>query len=358
MLRKDCERAACIVLALAGVGFLTPSAQAGTIRMWSSAVTSDGAVRLGDVAELLGFGLEEHRRLSALEVGPGPDAGGSRYLSLDAVRAALRDGGFNLADIRVQGASQCAVSRPAAPSGAGSEEGSSATLPGGLQSADGTLRDAVSAFIKGELERYGGQVEISFDRGAAGVLDLSAPAYGFDVRRRGGTPLGLTPVEVDVLAGGKIVQTVSLVVQVRLSRAMLTARRAINQDARIRAEDVDVTMMAVSRLDQAGLEDVNAVIGQRAKRFIPPGMTLTPDMLESVPLVRRGELVTLEATVGGVSIVTTAKADEDGRLHEVIRVRSLDGRRDEFDGVVVGAGKVRIGGPREPGEALALGGIP
>lgn len=369
-MRKDCDKtfqvwSMCAAAALS-VCFLTPSVlMAGTIRMWPAAVAMENSVRLAEVAELTGFDIKTRERLARVEVGRSPDAGGSKYISLDAVRAALSDAGFNLADIRVQGASQCGVSRPAESAtdpklhekttlkNATSEN--NAQRQGGAK-AD-TLRRAVIGHVETELQRYGGQVEVAFDRTAENVLELAGPEYTFVVRRRGGSPLGLTPVEVDVLAGGKIVQTVPLVVQVRLNRSMLTARRAINQDARIRAEDVDVSMVTLTRLDQTGLDDVNAVIGQRAKRFIPVGTQVTPDMLESVPLVRRGELVTLEAMVGGISIITSAKADEDGRLHEVIRVRGLEGRREEFDAVVVGAGKVRLGGPVEAGEALALGGL-
>lgn len=369
MMRKDCEktfRAGRVgIIAALSACLLTPAVlRAGTIRVWPAAVAMEDVVRLVEVADLQGFDLDARERLSGVEVGMAPEAGGSKYISLNAVRAALRDGGFNLADIRVQGASQCAVTRPAEASVSKKPADSadkSAGRAGGLGPKGGaqalTLRQAVVDFVEAELQRYGGDVEVNFDRTADNVLELAGPEYSFAVRRRGGSPLGLTPLEVDVLAGGKIVQMVPLVVQVRLNRAMLTARRAINQDARIRAEDVDVTTVTLTRLDQSGLDDPLAVIGQRAKRFIPMGSQIAPDMLESVPLVRRGELVTLEAMVGGISIITSAKADEDGRLHEVIRVRGLDGRREEFDAVVVGAGMVRLGGPVETREALALGGL-
>lgn len=374
MKRKDCDNPGLTgstrlmpATAMLGVLLWAPMpAAAGTIRVWPTAVATGDTVHLADVAECHGFDIATHARLSGLEVVAAPDAGGSKYLSLDAVRAALRDGGFNLADIRVQGASQCAVSRPASDrsegaakavrAGAASFGESPQTTTAGAIAAPPTLRRTVIDFINTELQRYGGRADVTFDRTSDQVLELSGPEFSFQVRRKGGGPLGITPLEVDVVSGKKKVQTVPLVVQVRLNRAILTARRAINQDARIRAEDVDVTVVTLDRLDQLGIDDAAAVIGQRAKRFIPVGMQIAADMLESVPLVRRGELVTLEATVGGISVVTAAKADADGRLHETIRVRALESRREEFDAIVVGVGKVRLGGPVEQTEALALGG--
>lgn len=368
MRRKECVTtirvrfaARMAILAALTAGSAPRLAVAGTIRVWPTAVVMDDAVRLVEIAEARDFDAAVQESLSTLEVGTSPEAGGSKYISIDSVRRALRDAGFNLADMRVQGASQCAISRPAEDPGraakksVGAASGSARDGDKEAGSDGATLRDAVTAFITGELQRYGGQPEVTFDRTAEQVLDLRGPDYSFAVRRRGGGLLGITSVEVDVVSGGKIVQTVPLVVQVRMNRAVLTARRAINQDARIRSEDVNVTTVTLNRLDQSGLDDAAAVIGQRAKRFIPVGMQISADMLDSVPLVRRGELVILEATVGGISVVTSAKADADGRLHEVIRVRSLEKRREEFDAVVIGAGKVRLGGPVESGEALALG---
>lgn len=360
--RRTPGRAARMALAGLALSF-GAAAEGGTIRVWSTAVVTEDNVRLVEVAELQGFDAATSEQIGAVRVAVAPEAGGSKFVSLDEVREAVRTAGVNLAEVRMQGAKQCAVSRPAGSKvdsvvrekGRTYPFGGAAHGSGEVESGDAeaSLRRAVRAFLEGELARYGGRVEVSFDRAAEGVLELSGPAYRFEVRRRGGAPPGLTPVEVDVVHEGKLVQTVPLMAQVRLYREVVTARRAINQDAQIRPEDVEATTVSVSRLDQAGFDETRMVIGQRAKRFIPMGTTITPDVLESVPLVRRGELVTLEAVVGGVSVVTSAKADGEGRLHEVIRVRSLDGKREEFDAVVVGAGKVRLRGPVEHGEALA-----
>lgn len=363
VITTDWRKVRLLTLMTLAVALAPHVVAAGTIRVWPTAVVTQDTVMLSAVAEMQGFDTAEQEALATLEVATAPEAGGSKYIALDTVRSALRDAGHNLADIRVQGASQCAVSRPAEdPADAAAKTAHSGKAPN-IDSINkstdrprsGSLRDAVTDFIHQELRRYGGQPEVTFDRSADQLLNLGGPQYSFQVRRRGGGPLGITSVEVDVVSEGKIVQSVPLVVQVRMTRALLTARRAINQDARIRAEDVNVTSVTLTRLDQLGLDDSAAVIGQRAKRFIPVGTQISPDMLDSVPLVRRGELVTLEATVGGISVVTSAKADEDGRLHEVIRVRSLEGQREEFDAVVISAGKVRLGGPAETGEALALG---
>ncbi len=45
-----------------------------------------------------------------------------------------------------------------------------------------------------------------------------------------------------------------------------------------------------------------------------------------------------------VKNVTSAKATKDGLLGQTITVRASDNKRVEFDAVVVGVGRVRVGG--------------
>src|SRR3990172_1185157 len=110
--------------------------------------------------------------------------------------------------------------------------------------------------------------EIVFDRTSEQVLELSGPAYEFKVRRRGGSTLGLCPLEVEVSSQGRSVQSVPLVVQVTLNRRVVVARRTINQGAAIAASDVELTALSFNRVDELGLDEVEQTIGQRAKRMI------------------------------------------------------------------------------------------
>jgi flagella basal body P-ring formation protein FlgA len=153
----------------------------------------------------------------------------------------------------------------------------------------------------------------------------------------------LVPLEVDVRTDGRAVQTVPLVVQVSMVRPVVTAARAINQEATVGSADVRVVPLAFNRTDKLGVSDPGQIVGQRARRFIPAGSILEPGLLESVPLVVRGQLVTLITQVGPVRVVTSGKAADTGTFGDVVRVRSVDDRRTEFNGVVVGPAKVEVG---------------
>ena len=397
MERKDCENAGCTSARSGGTGSLRPplrrraswtlagasvilcARSAGvrgeSVRLWSSAVVVDDSIRVEDVCELRGLDAQTERRLAQLVVGEAPAAGGSRIIHLELIRSVLAANGANLARLTLSGATQCAVSRPSQPSptpgsaasrsptssGASSrrrQEGDHKATSDASESVSGkTLRQAVIDHFNAEFARYGGTAEIIFDRTSEQVLDLSGPAYEFKVRRKGNSPLGLCPLEVEVLSQGRSVQTVPLVVQVTLTRRVVIARRTINQGAAIAAADVELTALSFTRVDELGLDDVAEAVGQRAKRVISAGSLVEAEMLEAVPLVLRGQLVTMTSLAGAVRVVTTGKAGDDGRRGEVIRVRAADDRKVEFDAVVVGPGEVQLGaGTATKGESrLALG---
>ena len=361
--RRRCGLACLIARALpvwlASIAAL-PTALGGTIRLWANAVVTGDAVRLDDVAELRGFDDETARRVGATMVTDAPAAGGSRVIEISLVRSALVANRINLASSTLCGASRCELSRPAELTRVDASPSSRSTSAQGVAairargggnvpvatattaSDSQTLRRSVIAFFNDAVRRYQARAEVSFDGASDQVLDLAAPTYAFRVRNSSRQLIGLVPVEVDVLTGDRIVQTVPLSVRLTVLRDMIVARRAINQDATIQPSDVELIPMSLSRFDDLPANDLAQVVGQRAKRFIAAGAVVDTGSLAAVPLVLRGQLVTLVSEVGGVRVVTAGKAAEDGKLGEVIRVRSTDRRQAEFDAVVTGPGQARV----------------
>ncbi len=341
------------------IGASTDSAaHAGQIRVWSSAVVVEDSIRLADVSEARGFDADEERRLATIVIAESPTAGGSRVVSIEAIRSALSGAGINMARVTFRGSSQAEVVRPATqaatPTAGPDGQNQLSVIRAGEPSIGGesrsesasgpSLRQVIQDFFDAEFGRYDGKAELVFDRADEQVLELAGPTYEFDIRRRGGASVGLCSLEIGILNNGRTMQTVPLVVQSTMRRSVVIARRSINLGATISAADVEATTMSFTRLDLRGIEDPAMAIGQRAKRFISGGAMLEVDMLESVPLVKRGQIVTLVSMSGGVRVVTTAKAAGDGKLGERVKVRLADDKHAEFDAVVVGPGEVRVGG--------------
>lgn len=395
MKRKDCDRSGLgdtvdrvggslrrlgSLAALAAIVIASHADEtlAASIRVWPSAVVIDGHIRLDDLCDLDGFSVEVERALRELTVADAPARGGSRVIHIDMIRSAVASAGTNMATVRLGGATRCAVTRPADPviqtTHAVSQSSDAAPRTPKLASQDWrglghsqtgkmaggsrttTLRQAVIDYFNAEFARYGGRAEVLFDHTSEQVLDLRGPTYEFVIRRRSGSPLGLTSLEAEVLSGGLVVQTVPLVTQVTMVRHVVAARRSINAGATIQAGDVDLIPMSFTRLDRLGLGDSALAVGQRARRFIPAGSLIAPSVLEAVPLVVRGQLVTMTAKSGGIRVVTTGKATSSGLLGERVNIRAADNRRVEFDGIVTGPGEVLITTGVDPTTRLAMGG--
>jgi flagella basal body P-ring formation protein FlgA len=355
MMCKDCDKPMTPTRrAMAGllIAALLPSTVclAGpqqVVRMWPQAVVVDDQIRLGDLCALVGFDSQEHERLRNLTIVPSPPPGGSKAISLRQLRDLVAGAGVNMAETIVKGASECGVSRPRVHQVSAPEPPAGGRMSGGAMgeaSAPASLRDAVVAFFEQELSRYGGKVQIDFSPRATAALNLSGPEFDFVVRRGSGRDLGMIDVEVDVLSGDQPVQTVHLQPIVGLSRRVVVARRAINQKAPIRPEDVKVTELSFNRLDRLGTTTLDRVVGQRAKQFIPAGTMIELRALESVPLVKRGQLVDVVSRSGGITVVTTAKALDSAALGETVELRSSDRASRQMTGLVTGPRRVELRG--------------
>lgn len=359
------RRAARAVMAGVVVLCLGAAAQAGgTLRLWPTAVVNEDVVRVRDLCVLAGFDAAAEATVAEVVVGDAPAPGGSRVMHADLIRAALADAGVNMAQVTLRGAVQCGVARPGVVSQPGASDAlATADAPPGSGTPDEsnrTLQQAVVEFLNAELARYHGTADVVFDRRDEQVLALCEPAYSFVVRRERGGPLGLTTLSVAVLADGRAVQNVQLVVRVTMMRDVVVARRGISQGALIRPQDVHRVSLSFTSLDRLGMDEPAAVIGQKAKKYLPAGSMLEPDAIESLPLVTRGQLITLASVSGGVSVVTSAKAADTGYLGDVITVQAVDNARQQFEGVVVGPGRVQLGGRttarEESGPMYAQGG--
>lgn len=330
------------VVLWAGLG---TAAQADVLRAWPTAVVVEDSIRVADVCDLQGFEPQPYARIRDLVVASAPPPGGSTVIRLDEIRAALARNGVNMASVIVKGASHCAVSRPqaAVPAPAAASDPPDPAGEASRPAASGrTLRQAVEEYFQNEVDRIGATAQVQFARTSQPVLDLSGPEFRFVVRRRSGRTLGMVTIDVIVQREGTTIQTVPMVVNVSFSKPVVVARRPINAQATVEAEDVQAVEMSFTQFAQAGVSDPARVVGQRAKRFIPAGETIQLREFEPVPLVHRGQTVDVHTHVGGVSVVTACKAMQSGTYGGSVELRSGQGRGARLSGVVVGPGRVEI----------------
>jgi flagella basal body P-ring formation protein FlgA len=288
------------------------------------AVVQGEKVLLADLAGIEGLDEATMRTMRQIEVAGSPAPGEAENLDVELVRKALVLAKVNLSDLCIGGSASCKVYRPAAPSSEQLATASSkAPRPG--QEEPRTVEAAARKALGDRLVKFEGQVEVRFGQVSKGVLGLGGKDVVFNVRPRTGALLGLLNVEVDIVEAGKVARTVPVMAEVALTKGVVVARRPINRGSMVRAEDVGLEERRFTKIEDLGLITTAGVLGREAKRYIDRGEMLTTRDVQAMPLVRRGEYVTVWFHRGGLSVRGSAKALKEGVQGERIEVKSDPG---------------------------------
>ena len=132
-------------------------------------------------------------------------------------------------------------------------------------------------------------------------------------------------------------------VSVRVSTRdrVLVATHALARDAVLGPADYSYVERNVDLLPQGYVGDTVRLAGMRLRRPVSAGSVFTPSMLASVPLIARGQQVTLEASGDSLHIRMAGEALGEAALGQRVRVRNLSSER-VVEGVVRSAQVVEV----------------
>jgi flagellar basal body P-ring formation protein FlgA len=132
----------------------------------------------------------------------------------------------------------------------------------------------------------------------------------------------LAPIEV--LQDGKILRKYWVSAEVCVRADVVTASRRITPGKMIAAEDIEKKNTEITDLRVTYAGKPEEVIGKISRRNYSPGDPLTRDSFSDPCLVRNGETVRLRLERDGIVLTSIVKAEQDGRLGQIIRVRNVD----------------------------------
>jgi len=207
------------------------------------------------------------------------------------------------------------------------------------------IHRAVEAFVqaglKGELEADG-RIEVR----TRWQHDITLEAEGdvaVQVRRLSSRPLrGPTVMRVAVLVAGRSQKEMSITADIRHFGQVLVADQGMRRGEELLPEAVVLAERDITRNKDGFFIDPTELEGQRMRRAIRPGNVLTRRHVEPVPVVQRGDEITLLAGSQHLQISLKGEAMQDGGLGERIRVRNADSGKVLY-GEVVDSQNVIIG---------------
>ena len=105
--------------------------------------------------------------------------------------------------------------------------------------------------------------------------------------------------------------------------------------------DIDLVEKNLSKLNRGYFTDKSNLIGQQTRRSLLSGVVLTPSKVKPALLVKRGEVVSVEAKSRLYTIKMSGTALMDGAKGQKIRVKNLSSKRI-IEGTVTEYGVVTV----------------
>ena len=184
--------------------------------------------------------------------------------------------------------------------------------------------------------------------------------YKIDVKRLPETiqvPKGPLKIDIKVISSRKIKGNVILQILVYVNQAcfkkitttvhivtfekVVVAQKNFARHEKIEPDDLRIEHRETTELDGAVFHSIEQLTGFRITRTIQDGSILTDNKVEPIPLIKRGEIVTLVLKWDNLYVTALGKALKDGYKNEIISVKNLDSKK-YLKGEVIELRKVLI----------------
>lgn len=139
---------------------------------------------------------------------------------------------------------------------------------------------------------------------------------------------------------GRVQANLALRIELQALAPVAVAASALPRGAVLSLKDVRLIEKDITGLREY-YKVTETLLGKGLRRSVKAGEVLHEGMLATLPVVRRGELVTLTVRSGALVLTASGLALENGGLGEVIRARNNSSQK-EVVGRIVGPGKVDL----------------
>lgn len=263
-------------------------------------VTTD-VIRLGEIATVETADARLAGQLEALEVGRAALPGESRTISVASLRLRMRQAKLPERSIEIVAERESievitryqVVSKKDLEAAIARWYAVNATLPAGAE-----LRLDVDV---AEQWVPMGAVEIGVGLAEARFGNVAAP--------------------LEIRVDGRPYKRINATVKAYVEQPVWVATRTLSRGETLAAGDVTLATRLLTQ-PVSGPADLERPL--RATRYVREGTPLTWDVVEPVPDVHKGELVTVVASLGGILVQVAGEAVSDGRVGEMLAVRNVE----------------------------------
>jgi flagella basal body P-ring formation protein FlgA len=298
--------------------FIAVAASADTVMLKTEAYVKGPMVTLGDIAEISG---ENSEQLAALEVSSAAAPGASKRI--DTALLKMRLNGAGASGVEVQGAPSVVAT----------------TLS--LDLSREVLTDDLRTFIQTQLPWSDAETTIDIldepdpvtvPEGEVAVRWMPNPQYRW---------VGQGTFRGDVEVDGKVKRTVFAKANIEAYAEVLVCASDIPRGRQITTSDLRFEKRALSQQKGDGVQELDEVVGMIARDSMLMGETISRRSLLPKQLIKRNQLVTVEAKAGSLVVRSRVKSLDNGGAGDVIRMMNPDSKA-EFQGRVRPDGSVEV----------------
>ncbi len=322
------HRLLVLILALAGAMFVAGTAWGAHVNLVfkERAVIDGPRIKLGRLlASITGGTPADRSRIAAVDVGPAPAPGRIKTLTRDQLNACLTYAKTGLERIQAKVPARIQVVRD-----------SQKVRRDRLVAA---FREAIMDHLPWEPDR----VEIENVKAPAEIIVSSGRVEVELTRPRPSQLPGRVVLKATVSVNGNIEARFRISGLVRFYQDVVVAARSLGRHTVLKAGDLKLDQRRVTRNYAADyLRDLDEAVGRRLKSAVRAGQPLRRRVLESPPLVKRGDKVLLLAQKDGLTVTCPGVIrDQKAAKGDQVRVLNLATKR-EVIGRLVSANVVRV----------------
>lgn len=307
------------------VSALGPACLAGTVTLRASAtVNADAPITLGDIATLEG---DDAAALATVVIRPGGSGGSGGPITIAEVRAALDARRVNWGRVALRGGQRCEIRTGGAPAPRAAVDPQApptdatdpSTAPGDR------VRHRVLETLAGLFGVTQDDLRVSFDASSADLLAMSASSRRVDVQAT--TASSRLMVRVWVYEGDRLLTQGVVRADIRVRVEAVVLRAAISRGERVTPDHVTLETLWMEPTGAPPVRDMASALGAVSKTRLDAGAVLRVDHVEPPLVIKRGDLVSVHALAGGLTVRTKARALADAREGELVELSRARDRR-------------------------------
>jgi flagella basal body P-ring formation protein FlgA len=266
-------------------------------------------VTLGEVAEITGTNGAMIERVRRLVISRAAPAGERITISQGYIKVVLRREGFSLDDFTFGGVDTTEV------------------LTQSQDFALGDLLPDIKAFVLKEINEPAEDIEVKLD-GADKKMLLPAGKISSNFRpsfsgKYDGPILLTAELEVD----GHLIRVLPLHLTVDIYHPAVVTTKRVEKGEKFTDQNVALVREPSSKIIRGCFRQLSYVLGRTASMPLIPATVVRIDEIFDPPVVLRGNAVQAIVRFGNVELTVDARAIEDGKAGDVIRVENSDSHK-------------------------------